>query len=856
MRFVRWLSAAIGFLTTVASLLAALALYLAASGRNLDVARYLLDRAGVLLEGQRLEQLDLDARANTASGELEAAAEVRMRSLRDDRRYLCLLLNHGLRLERLHELKEDGTRQAIRHLRFGPLLVLRPDRPLAADESLRLALAYAGRPAATGLSAPRGGIGRDEILLPVEQLWYPTDLQSFFQADVRLTAPADLTLVHNGVELERRTLGKAVRVHWTTPRPVQALSFVAGRFTAASRSEGDRSFRVYVGSGIDLDPDRVLSGATDAAAFLENLYGPSGFSQVSIYVSRSLDRAFNDGTGTIGIAPLYFTRGDYGAIVVAHEIAHNWWGATVAEKWLRPGTGGEWIVEGLAEASSWLYAQKRFGERGLLRVLEQSHFDPRRTGIVAEKSVLDNGLDPWARQTIYNKGGYAAFLLHQELGGEAFAAGARKLIAERRFSGASDDDAERAFSEASGKDLKSFFSAWLRSAALLDLALETREGSVLARNLGTAPPPAAVDLWRVPAQGEPERLRAKIGEAVPFDKAERMVLDPELRTADMHRDNNILPRRPNPRGVARSARGELLVTYGEPYAWSPVDVVHTSAGGQRLHEWHFDRGLLAEPVWSADGTRILAAALDEQNRLEVVALNPADASRRGAGRVDFRPGDPAGATATAAETIVSERDRLVRFESGRATTLVRRAGHTLGHPSASPDGKLLAYSDRSGNGMELRLRDLSNGSERLLLAWHRSPVRWAWTSDSRAVYAALAGDWDWQLWELRVDGAARPVARRAAALGAVAVSPDDTRVAFLAADPLDFAGERHEVFVMNRDDSEVLRFGLDGHNAHGLAWIDAGSLAVVVSDPRTDAVPRKRELRRLDLAEASLAAFP
>ncbi|MFN8641654.1 MAG: hypothetical protein U0802_08370 [Candidatus Binatia bacterium] len=64
-------------------------------------------------------------------------------------------------------------------------------------------------------------------------------------------------------------------------------------------------------------------------------------------------RAFNDGSGLLAIPPRYFHDGRYGYETIAHELAHNWWGATVSERWLAPGTGGEWIVEGFAQYSSW-----------------------------------------------------------------------------------------------------------------------------------------------------------------------------------------------------------------------------------------------------------------------------------------------------------------------------------------------------------------------------------------------------------------------------------------------------------------------------------------------------------------------
>ena len=110
--------------------------------------------------------------------------------------------------------------------------------------------------------------------------------------------------------------------------------------------------RAHVGPGEDAEEHvREPGEGNGHEQGLAGHFGPSGFASATLFVPRRLARAFNDGSGLMGMPPRYFHDGRYGYETLAHELAHNWWGATVAERWLAPGTGGEWIVEGFAQAT-------------------------------------------------------------------------------------------------------------------------------------------------------------------------------------------------------------------------------------------------------------------------------------------------------------------------------------------------------------------------------------------------------------------------------------------------------------------------------------------------------------------------
>jgi len=600
-------------------------------------------------------------------------------------------------------------------------------------------------------------------------------------------------------------------------------------------------------AGTTLDPKRLVDVLATSQQALAGHYGASGFAQVSLFVERRLSRAFNDGTGLIGMPPRYFSDGQYGFPIVAHEVAHNWWGATVSEQWLQPGTGGEWIVEGFAELSSWRAVRAQLGERAHLRLLAQSFFDPDRTVALTTPSMIDNALDPEMRATIYNKGAYVGYMLEQRLGTDVFDTAARQFLEQFRYRAASAADLEAVFATASQQDLGPFFAAWVRGNDSIDLALDPLEnGGAGVRNHRTAPAPDALDLWRFPPSSEPEKQTTTVGATTPIGNVERVVVDPLAEVADMFRSNNVLPRHDNPRVVASSARGDLMVVTGEPYPWETAIIDVHPHGGGKAQSWVIDRGLVTDPVWSADGTRVLAVESPRGGQPTLLALNVTDGSRRTLGH------DTA-AAGTADATLVARGSRLIRLGAGRGTVLADHPGGRVVAPIAAADGSVAYGVVWDTQMLDLRVLPADGSAGRVLFTWPVGGLRWRWAPDGVHLFAAIAAEWDWQLWELSLDGTApRALVREAAVVRDLAVAADGNRVAFIAQAEIDDPLDRTEVFVLDRRSGDVRRFNLSGWSAFSVAWLDDTSLAVVVADQSYLSVPVDKQLRTLRLSDGSL----
>ncbi|MGH3055758.1 MAG: hypothetical protein ACRDL7_12360, partial [Gaiellaceae bacterium] len=356
-------------LILVAFLGPAFTAYLAATGRSLPLLRTVVGKLGGLMQGQRTEQMTLDVGVTPDSARLTGTVTLTVRSLDDGRQRFYFLLNDGLRVHSVRVAGVTASSPSPSAYQLWLLTVVDVTVPVAKDATVQLTFDYDGPIAAGLFGAAASTVNARQVLLGVDAFWYPCDVQSFFSADVTLRLPSTMTVVHNGSNATRIDRGDIQIVHWTTDRPIAGLSLVAGPYEPSSKQIDGVGYRLYLPSTVHLDRARVLDTMAAANRALESRYGPSGFKQVTMFVADDLRRAFNDGSGLLGVALRYFRTGDYGFGIAAHEIAHNWWGGTVAEKWLSPGTGGEWIVEGFAEFSSLVAAEAAYGRDALTQRL-------------------------------------------------------------------------------------------------------------------------------------------------------------------------------------------------------------------------------------------------------------------------------------------------------------------------------------------------------------------------------------------------------------------------------------------------------------------------------------------------------
>ena len=843
----------VALLVVIAFVATAFAAYLAGTGRSLPILRGVVAKLGTLVQGQRTEQMTLAVRVAPESGRVTGTATLTVRSLDDGRQRFYFLLNDGLRVRSVRVAGSAAHASSAYQLWL--LTVVDVGSPVAKDATVQLTFDYDG-PLAAGLAGIAPSIVNPrQILLGVDAFWYPSDLQSFFAADVTLTVPNTMTVVHNSAHATRIERGDVQMVHWTSERPIAGLSLVAGPYDLSARQTEGITYRLYIPSSVQLDRTRVLDLMATADRTLAARYGASGFKQVTMFVGDNFRRAFNDGSGVVGMALRYFRTGDYGFGITAHEIAHNWWGGTVAEKWLAPDTGGEWIVEGFAEFSSLVAAEATYGRDALTRRLAGEFFDPARQSVIAHMSVLDNALaEASARDTIYRKGAYVAFMLRHVLGDDAYFGALRKFLERFRYQQATDRDLQQALQEATEQDLTPYFTDWVRSDKLADLSLDGASGTDLTvNNVGTAVIPGKVDLWKFKKNGgDPVRSTVQIGEKVPMEPdTDYAVLDPQLDWADVQRENNRYPRRSDPVYVASSPRGDVAITRGETYPWVRAAVSSADAEGRTLHTWDLTRGLALPPVWSPDAALIIASHATADTTFPTIVTLASDGAQRTVGSGNAPVGDAGGTI------VIARGERIIRLRAdGSEVTVAQRCGDTLDAPLPSPDGQQLLYTAAHAGRQELRVVRLDGSDYRLVLSHDRDRMLYRWSPDAARLYAIVGGDWDWQIWQVPLGPEpVQTLAMSAAAITDLAVSPGGTDLALTAAPSLDYPSNRRQLYIMNLSNRRVRPIDVPQTDLSYLTWMGAENVLVVAAttgEGQPWIFPETRTLKRVRVTDGSV----
>jgi len=155
-------------------------------------------------------------------------------------------------------------------------------------------------------------------------------------------------------------------------------------------------------------------------------------------------------------------------IVVAHETAHQWWYATLAND----EANEPWLDEAFAEYSQVLYVEWTYGIERARSVFNSWIRRPylsylaTHEDLPANMSVWDYKTSSEYYNTIYNKGAYILHMLRQVMGDDKFFKLLKKWYLSYKFKFARIRDFIRMAEEVYGKDLSWFFNAWLFSSGI------------------------------------------------------------------------------------------------------------------------------------------------------------------------------------------------------------------------------------------------------------------------------------------------------------------------------------------------------------------------------------------------------
>ncbi|KAF2016445.1 hypothetical protein BU24DRAFT_433443 [Aaosphaeria arxii CBS 175.79] len=194
------------------------------------------------------------------------------------------------------------------------------------------------------------------------------------------------------------------------------------------------------------------------------------------------------------------------AYVVAHELAHQWFGNLVTMDWWSE----LWLNEGFATWVGWyatdhLYPEWNVWSQFVTDSVQLAFaFDALRTSHPIEVPVYDGlEVDQIFDHISYLKGSSVIRMLSAHLGEKVFLQGVADYLKAHKYSNATTNDLWSALSNASGKDINSFMDLWIRKIGFPVVTVTEEPGQVSLRQQrfllsGDAKPEEDETVWWIP----------------------------------------------------------------------------------------------------------------------------------------------------------------------------------------------------------------------------------------------------------------------------------------------------------------------------------------------------------------------
>ncbi len=424
----------------------------------------------------KLEHLKLDLSFDEAKGSVRGTSTLTLAPLHD-----------GLTRVTLDavDLAVRNVRSAGKSLAFeasGGELRIDLARPARAGQALVIEIAYTGTPK-KGLffikpdkahpKKPRQIWSQGEM--EDNRHWFPCYDASDDKctSEVILTVADRYTAVSNGrlVGVRKDRKKRLATFHWRqdVPHVTYLVAIAVGEFDIEEESFGGAKkvpVQYYVPKGRGRDIRPTFARTVDVMRFFSEVTGvPYPYEKYAQVVVADFTFGGMENTSMTllterCLVPKRLLDDTDSDSLIAHELAHQWWGDLVTTKsWAHL-----WLNEGFASYFDPLYFERSRGAdefhlrmKGDAEAYFAEFRSYRRAIVTNEWHVSEDMFD---RHT-YCKGGWVLHMLRGVVGDDHFWKGIRHYIARHARRSVETADLKIAFEEATGRSLDCFFDQWL-----------------------------------------------------------------------------------------------------------------------------------------------------------------------------------------------------------------------------------------------------------------------------------------------------------------------------------------------------------------------------------------------------------
>jgi len=362
-------------------------------------------------------------------------------------------------------------------------LNVKPVKALSRNSRVVVAVSYHGKPA-DGLILAVDKTGRPSAVgdnWPNRvHHWIPSLDHPSAKATVKfnVTAPARTNVVANG-RLDQILTTSSTTKTWSftqsVPIPPYCMIIAVGEFAQVVPPQQDITPLAYY---VPLtEKDITLSGfapAYPSLKYFTQTVGAYPYEKLALIVGSTRFGGMENSTAIVFSSTLFDPRANAklsrtfqireGIVsLVAHEIAHQWFGDSVTQStW-----SDLWLSEGFATYFAALFIRHTDGERAFMDYMAKARQTYLGSAESIKKPLHDKETEDLMRllnANSYQKGAWVLHMLRAELGDKQFFEGVKSYYETHKNETASSEDLRIALEKTSGKNLKPFFASWVYGA--------------------------------------------------------------------------------------------------------------------------------------------------------------------------------------------------------------------------------------------------------------------------------------------------------------------------------------------------------------------------------------------------------
>lgn len=322
-----------------------------------------------------------------------------------------------------------------------------------------------GKPAATGDNWPNR-----------VHYWIPSFDHPSAKASVAftVTAPQRYQVIANGKFVT--LTGNAATSHWKfeEAKPIPPYCMIVAINEGAIINSPDKTVTNLLYNVPHRDAAYAPKGfapAAPALAFFSQTIAPYPYEKLALIVGATQFGGMENSSAIVFTSTIFDARGNDKmssrfAIpsriesLVAHEIAHQWFGDSLTEStW-----ADLWLSEGFATYFAALFIENQEGQAAFHVYMSEAarrYFNYERQRNMPIHDTQTQDLMKLLNENNYEKGAWVLHMLRARLGDDVFFRGLRAYYNAHSSANASTEDLRMALEKASGKSLRDFFRRWV-----------------------------------------------------------------------------------------------------------------------------------------------------------------------------------------------------------------------------------------------------------------------------------------------------------------------------------------------------------------------------------------------------------